>query len=40
MGCLNMIKENEEKVKYLSQVEMKKILKGIETYLCGAFGRI
>ena len=30
MGGLNMVKENEEKVKYLTQVEMKKVFKVIE----------
>lgn len=30
MRCLNIIKENEEKIKYLTQVEMKKVFKVIE----------
>ena len=30
MGCLNMMKENEQKVKYLTQLEMKKVFKVIE----------
>ena len=30
MGGFNMMKENEEKVKYLTQLEMKKVFKVIE----------